>query len=338
LVGLEFDRRLFLQRARGVLLVSGIGVAVPFALGAAIVPWLATSGDLFPASTSATQARLFIGACMAITAFPVLARILDEKRATGTAVGTIALSAGAADDVIAWGLLAVIVASIRGSNLIAALALIGGLVYVAVMFTVGRRWLQRVGAAIERAGEVTAADRLTVLIMLMISAAFTAVIGLHLVFGAFVAGVVTPRGALVRDLRDRLGELTTVVFLPLFFVYSGLNTRLSLIDSARLWMVAAVVLVVAMTGKGLACSIAARLSGASWREAGAVGVLMNSRGLVELVMLNIGLEAGLIAPALFTVMVMMAVATTLVASPLFDRIYLRSVSRQAAGSAALATD
>jgi Kef-type K+ transport system membrane component KefB len=253
-------------------------------------------------------------------------------------VGTIALAAGAADDVIAWALLAVIVASIRSSPLLGVLALSGGLIYVAVMFTGGRIWLERFGASIERAGEVTSGARLTALIVLMVSAGCTAFIGLHSVFGAFVAGVVMPRGALARDLRVRLGDLTTVVLLPLFFVYSGLNTRLSLIDSPRLWMVAGVVVLVAMAGKGLACAAAARLFGATWREAGAVGVLMNARGLVELVMLNIGLQSGLIEPALFTIMVMMAVATTLVASPLFDRVYIRGESRSTVEAAVLASD
>jgi Kef-type K+ transport system membrane component KefB len=339
LVGLEFDSALFVQRARGVMLVSGIGVAVPFALGAAIVPWLAASGDLFPATVTPLQARMFIGACMAITAFPVLARILDEKGATRTAVGTVALSAGAADDVIAWTLLAVIVASLRSTATIAALALIGGAAYVLVMGTVGRTWLLRFGDSIARHGRVTPAARMTALTVLMMSAGFTAFIGLHSVFGAFLAGVIMPRGELARDLRVRLADVTTLVLLPLFFVYSGLNTRLALLSAPRLWMVAAVIITLAMAGKGLACTVAARWAGVGWREAAAVGVLMNARGLVELVMLNIGLQAGLIGPALFTIMVTMAVSTTLVASPLFDRLYLRATQRATPPvEAALASD
>jgi len=189
-------------------------------------------------------------------------------------------------------------------------------------------WLGRPAFAIfarwtERDRAVTPATLSIVLVVLMASAAFTDFIGIHPVFGAFVAGAVMPRGRFAAEVRNHAESITTTLLLPLFFVYSGLNTRIGLLNTPTLWWWTAVVIVLAVAGKGLACAFAARLTGESWRDAAAIGTLMNARGLVELIMLNAGLEAGIIQPILFTIMVLMAVTTTVMASPLFEYFHAR---------------
>jgi Kef-type K+ transport system membrane component KefB len=328
-MGLEFDVRLLLGRVRGALLVSWTGVAVPVVLGGAAALVLRDRADLFTSNVSTVAGALYLGAAMAITAFPVLARIIHEKGIARTRLGTLALAAGASDDALAWCLLAVVLSLLEGVPMTAVVTIGGGAAYVAFMLTLGRRLLAPLGDRIARDGRLTSATLATVLTVVMLSAWTTDAIGIYAVFGAFVAGIAMPRGRLVDEVTAHVDLLTTTFFLPVFFVYSGLNTSIGLLASPSLWTIALVLLAIAIAGKGLACLAAARVAGEPWREAITIGVLMNARGLMELIILNIGLERGIITPTLFTMMVLMAVVTTLMASPMFELVYGRRLEAAA---------
>jgi len=335
MIGLEFDIGLILGQVRGALFVSWTGIAVPLVLGGTAAVVLRDRADLFASHVTLACAALYLGAAMSITAFPVLARIIHEKGIARTRLGTLALAAGASDDALAWCLLAVVLAQLAGTPATAALTIVGGAAYVAFMLTIGRRLLAPLGRRVERDGKLTPAIMATALTVLMLSAWVTDAIGIYAVFGAFVAGIAMPRGRFVEEVTANVDLLTTTFFVPVFFVYSGLNTSIGLLSSPAVWTIALALLGIAIAGKGLACMAAARAAGEAWREAVTIGVLMNARGLMELIILNIGLERGIITPTLFTIMVIMAIATTLMTSPIFELVYRRDpepVSATAAGA------
>jgi len=318
LIGLEFNSDLIRGRLRSAGLVSGAGIVVPFTLGAMVAFSLHRQGEYFSAGISPWSAALYLGASMSITAFPMLARILYEKGIAGTRLGTLTLAAGSMDDAIAWCLLALVLATFKGSALIAWLAIGGGLLYVLGMLFLARPLLRVFARWTERDDGVSMKTLLSTLLVLMLGAWFTDAIGIYAVFGAFIAGAAMPRGKFVQGVRGHTEFLTTTFLLPIFFVYSGLNTRIGLVNTTALWMTTGLILLLAVAGKGLACMLAARVSGESWSESATIGTLMNARGLMELIILNIGLQEGIIQPTLFTIMVLMAVLTTLMASPLFN--------------------
>jgi Kef-type K+ transport system membrane component KefB len=257
---------------------------------------------------------------MCITAFPMLARILHEKRLSGTMMGTLAIAAGALDDAAAWALLAVVLASFEG-RWQGALVNIGlGVAYVAVVAAMIRPLLARVQNRCfkEDSGALSDTGLVLCLALMALGAFFTDWIGLHAVFGAFLMGTAMPAGAVAEGLIRKIEPLTVALLLPLFFTFSGLNTRIALLNSPALWLACAAILAAAILGKGGACWAAARGAGLGAREALGVGVLMNARGLMELIIINIGLQRGLISEGLFAALVLMAVLTTLMASPRFD--------------------
>lgn len=321
LIGVEFDFELIRSRLRSAAAVSLAGIAAPFALGMAIAWQISGDTSLFSAKTTPTQAMLFMGAAMAITAFPMLARIIFEQGLARTSLGTLALAAGSIDDVMAWTVLAVVLASFQGDPSIAWLAIGGGALFAAFCLLVLRRLLRPLGERVQAEGQMSQGLLVFVLILVMLSAWFTDSIQVYAVFGAFLAGLAMPRGRFAQELHRHLYGLTTALLLPVFFIYSGLNTKIGLVNTPQLWLLAGVILVAATVGKGVACYGAARLSGEPQRESLAIGALMNARGLMELIILNIGLQRGIIEPALFTLMVLMAVATTLMASPIFRWLY-----------------
>lgn len=323
LVGAEFQTGMLRQSGRSALAVSVAGMAAPFALGAALALWLVRVPDMFGPHVHRLEAALFIGASMAITAFPMLARIIYERGLTGTSLGTLALAAGAIDDAAAWCVLAVVLASMDHSWPIAARAIGGGAAYAAIVLIAGRRLLRPLGTSAESAGGVSQPVVAATLALVMLGAWFTDIIGIYAVFGAFVMGVAMPRGFFVEQLKRTLEPLTVALLLPLFFTFSGLHTRIDLLGTPQLWVMSLFVLGVACLAKGGACALAARWNGEAPRAALAVGALMNARGLMELIILNIGLQHGIITPTLFSIFVIMAIATTLVASPLFEWTYGR---------------
>jgi Kef-type K+ transport system membrane component KefB len=322
-VGLEFRVDLATRYRRRAIGISAAGIAVPFVLGGVLAIVMVRSGGFFTEQVRPFHAVLFLGAAMSITAFPVLARIISERGIAGTTIGSLALAAGAMDDAAAWIALAIVLSSFTGNATLALAAAGGALLYVVLVFLGVRRFLGRLAAAAERDDAVSAGTFVTMLCLLACGAWFTDLVGIHSVFGAFVLGVSVPRGVLSRDLRRTIEPLTMALLVPLFFMYSGLNTRLMLIDSSALWITTAVVFLTACASKGLACWAAARLSGAATRDALAIGTLMNARGMVELILVNIGLQRGLITPTLFAILVLMAIGTTVMTGPLFSLIWER---------------
>ena len=325
-VGLEFRPDLLLKQGRRAAAVSTAGIVVPFGFGAALAILLFGSSEFFGEGVTLFHAVLFLGAAMAITAFPVLARIIHERGIAGTNLGTLTLAAGATDDAAAWIILAVVIGSFSGSQLVAIGAALGGAVYVAAVMFVGRPLLGRLNEAAERRGTVTPWMLAAALAAVAFGAWFTDTVGIYAVFGAFVLGAATPRGLLSNDLRRLVEPVTTALLVPLFFVYTGLHSRLDLVNSGWLWVVTFLVFAAACAGKGIACWAAARVTGASHREALGVATLMNARGMMELILINIGLQHGLITPTLFTILVLMTIATTLMAGPLFSLLYGRQTA------------
>jgi K+:H+ antiporter len=323
-VGLEFRVDLVRSRLRSALAISASGILAPFALGCGLAWLLLARGGFFAAGVTDAQAVPFMGAAMAITAFPMLARIIFERGLTGTTVGALALAAGAIDDAAAWGVLALVLASLGRDPSIALVAIGGSAIFMALLFTLGRRLLGYLARFAQRSESAERVAFGWMMVILMLAAWFTDTIRLYAVFGAFFLGTAVPRGAFARKLQERIEPLTTALLLPLFFIYSGLNTRFDLVNDPFLWLVALAVLAAAVIGKAGACYAAARLCGETHREAMGVGSLMNARGLMELIILNIGLERGIITPTLFTILVFMAIVTTLMATPMFNRLYRQS--------------
>ena len=324
LVGVEFRSDLFRSRARAAATVSIAGMLTPFVLGGLIALWLVRSpGTYFAAKVQTWEAVLYLGASMCITAFPMLARIIVERGLAGTTLGTLALAAGAMDDAAAWCLLAVVLASFQQDSTIALKAIGGGVVYATIVLTVGRSLLARFERTVNPDGTLPNSALATVLMLVMLGSWFTDVIGIYAVFGAFILGCAMPRGAFATALMRQIEPFVVVFLLPTFFTYSGLNTRLDLVTTPALLGIALVVLAAACLGKFGACWAAARLHGEDNPTALAIGTLMNARGLMELIILNIGLERGLITPQLFSIMVVMAIATTLMATPIFEWVYGR---------------
>lgn len=321
LIGVEFDVGMIRRRLKSAASISAAGIIAPFALGGALAYFIADDPQLFAERTSSVEAILFMGAAMSITAFPMLARIIFEQGLSRTSIGTLALAAGSLDDVAAWCVLAVVLASFQSDWSIALLAIGGGVLFALAALTLVKNLLQPLGDKVQVAGLMNPDILVFVLLLVMLGAWFTDFIQIYAVFGAFIMGIAMPRGKFAEELHRQMYPLTVALLLPVFFVYSGLNTKIGLVNTPYLWGLAALVLLVAVAGKGVACYAAARWHGESHKESMAIGTLMNARGLMELIILNIGLQRGIIEPALFTIMVLMAVVTTLMATPIFERIY-----------------
>src|SRR5215471_7572178 len=253
----------------------------------------------------------------------MLARIIYERGLTGTALGTLALSAGAIGDAGAWCVLAIVLASFGAGPMVALKAIVGGTAYALFIMTVGKRLLSGFGRLTEKQGHLTPNLLAATLTICMICVWITDGIGIHAVFGGFLLGIAMPRGLYARELQRQLEPFTIVFLLPMFFTFSGLNTRLDVVSHPGMLLIALAVIAAACLGKLGACWAAARLHGEDNRTALAVGTLMNSRGLMELIIINIGLQKGVIQPALFSIMVLMAIVTTLMATPLFEWVYGR---------------
>jgi len=336
LVGLGFRRDHFKANAHKAASVSIAGMAVPFLVAIAITPWLLTVPGLFSEKATRFSATLFMGAAIALTAFPMLARIIHERGLSNTALGTLSLSAGAIDDAAAWCVLAVVLATFGAGAGVAYTAIVGGIIFAAFMMLLMPRLLAPLARWAERdlaSNKPLNHTLLAIVVGLFMLSAFTAdVIGLHAVFGGFLLGCVMPRGALADQIRKSLEPFTVIILLPMFFTYSGLNTQLTLVADPKLLAIALVILAGSIIAKFGACWAAARLSGQDNRTALGIGALMNARGLMELIIVNIGLQAGVIGPALFSMLVLMAIVTTLMASPIFEVVY----GRQARASGELA--
>jgi Kef-type K+ transport system membrane component KefB len=311
------------SKVRSAASVSMAGIAAPFVVAVLLTPFLLRVPGLFAAGISQVDATLFLGACIALTAFPMLARIINERGLAGTALGTLTLTAGAFDDVASWCVLALVLATFGGGPGVAVLAIGGGVAWAATVLLLGPHLLRPLARIVERDGTISNATLATVLALFCLSAFLMDACGIHAIFGGFVLGVAIPRGVFAEEIRRKLEPMTVVLLLPMFFAYSGLNTRLDMVSSPTLLLIALGVLVASILAKGGACYLAARLAGEDNRTALGIGALMNSRGLMELIIVNIGLQKGIIGPTLFAMLVLMAIVTTMMAGPLFELVYGR---------------
>jgi Kef-type K+ transport system membrane component KefB len=328
LVGLELDLRQLRELGRAAVMTSQVSIIAPFLLGSSFALYLYPR--LSDPSVSAAGFVLFMGAAMSVTAFPVLARILTERNMLRTRVGSVAVACAAVDDVTAWCILAGITVIVRSSSLeLPVWFTLGGLVaFVLVMIFVVRRALRKLEAVYERRGHLTQGLIAIILMVVLASGWITESLGVHALFGAFLAGVVMPRhDELSEELSGKFEALVVVLLLPIYFALTGLRSSVFLISGASMWFYAAAIIALAVAGKLGGSLLSARLNGMSWRESAAVGVLMNTRGLVELVILNIGLDLGILSPALFSIMVLMALVTTLMTTPLLRWIYPEPITR-----------
>ena len=323
LVGTTLQIGHFKSNAKSAVGVSFAGIIAPFTVAALITPWLLTIPGLFTPGISQTNATLFMGACIALTAFPMLARIINERGLADSSLGTLSLTAGAFDDAASWCVLAVVLATFGGRPGVAVLAIGGGIAYAAFIVLLGPRLLAPLGRVVEREGEMSMTVLGVTLALFCLSAFVMDAVGIHAIFGGFILGVVMPRGLFAAEIKRKIEPLTVVLLLPMFFTYSGLNTRIDMVNSVALLLIALAILVASIVAKGGACYLAARLSGEDNRTALGIGALMNSRGLMELIIINIGLQKGIIGPTLFAMLVLMAIVTTMMAGPLFEAVYGR---------------
>ncbi|MCX4098271.1 cation:proton antiporter [Nocardia sp. alder85J] len=327
LVGTSFRTSILTDHIKVAGVTASAGVVVPMALGGITGFLLVGHGDYFTGKVHAWQGGLFLAAAIAITSFPMLAWIIHDSGLHNTRLGTMALSCAASDDAVSWILLATVVATTKTNMNGAVLAVAGGVGFVVFMLVVGTRLLKRLDAWGEREMRAGAAlpvgPFMAMLMVLLAGAWFTDWVGVYSVFGAFIAGVVMPRGRLLDAVRERTEPIVSHLLLPAFFIFTGLNTKLSLLFHPAALIVVGVVLVVSFVGKFGAVTLAARWQGMSWREAGSMGSLANARGLMELVLLNVGLTQGLINQSLYTILAVMTIVTTFVATPIY-RMFERS--------------
>lgn len=324
LVGLEFDNSMFKTRARSAIAISASGILVPFVMACVLASWLLSFGALFADNISWTQATLFLGASIAITAFPMLARVIQEQGLANSKIGTLVLAAGAIDDVAAWCLMALLLASFSGDDSLFYKAVIGAVVFAVLMLTLVRKHTAQLESWYQKDGRLTPPLLLVILVLWVMSVSTTEWIGLHAVFGGFLLGVAMPRGLLAAHLIQRLQPVVLIGLVPLFFTVSGLKTDLSLLFQGTLWQVALAVIAASIFAKAVACYLAARFCGENHAMALAVGILMNARGMMELILLNIALQNGVIKADLFSVLVLMTIVTTMMATPLFNYLQRRA--------------
>jgi Kef-type K+ transport system membrane component KefB len=315
-VGMELDVSRFKHQARTAVLVSQVSILFPFLLG--VVMSLSLFSTLAGPKATFPAFALFIGIALSITAFPVLARILEERGLTKTPLGGIALVCAAANDVTAWSILAVVVAIAKAASLAAAAFNIGlvALFVLAMLFCIKPRLPRWIDRAAHEGGAPAKGVTTAVLIFLFASALATDVMGIHALFGSFLAGVVMPSRGEFRDfLKLRLEHFSAAFLLPLFFAFTGLRTQIGLLNDTSGWLLCAALVLIATIGKLGGAMLTARLTGVNWIDSFALGALMNTRGLVELIALNIGYDFGILSPRIFTMLVIMALVTTGLTGP-----------------------
>lgn len=314
LVGLELNSELLRSRAAATLAISNASIIAPFLLGAILALWLFPG--FAPAGVPFSSFAMFLGLAMAITAFPVLARILSDRNMVNSELGAMALSCAAAGDVTAWCLLALIVGAANADLTVALRTVVLTLCYMAMMFVIVRPVLTR-RFSDSSGARVTSGVTAWVLVAVLVSSLITEAIGIHALFGAFLLGAVIPHDSqAARHFQQKLEDVVSILLLPAFFAWAGLRTEIGLLSQPSDWLFCLVIILVATLGKFGGTLAAARLTGFGWRTSASLGILMNTRGLMELIVLNIGLDLGVISPVLFAMMVLMALVTTVITTPI----------------------
>jgi Kef-type K+ transport system membrane component KefB len=320
IVGMELDLTALRSKAHDAVVVSHASIIIPFALGAGLSYFL--YDQFAPQTIQFASFGLFVGIAMSVTAFPVLARIVQERGIHKTKLGTIVITCAAADDVTAWCILAAVIAIVKAGSFISALyTLILAISYVLLMIKVIRPFLKRIGDLYTSRENLSKPIVAIFFIILIASAYATEVIGIHALFGAFMAGAIMPENVKFRSIFiEKIEDVALVLLLPLFFVFTGLRTQIGLLNDPYLWSITGLIILVAVTGKFIGSALAAKFVGQNWKDSLAIGALMNTRGLMELVVLNIGYDLGVLSPEIFAMMVIMALLTTFMTGPALDVI------------------
>lgn len=325
-VGLEINPQLLKGRGHTAFVTSHASIVFPFFLGSllALLLYPRLSDD----SVAFSSFALFIGIAMSITAFPVLARILTERHLLRHPVGVVTIACAAVDDVTAWCILAAVVVVVRAASATMPLwVTIGGSIAFGLgMWFVVRPIVRKLEVVFRNKGRMTQNLLALILFLLFASAWITETLGIHALFGAFLLGAVMPKEPrFVEAITERTEDLVVVLFMPLFFAFTGLRTSINLVSGTEMWLFCLLIIAVAILGKLGGSMIAARFTGMGWRESAAIGILMNTRGLIQLVVLNIGLDIGVISPAVFSMMVLMALVTTFMTTPLLALVYPKRI-------------
>jgi len=321
-VGMELDLKVLRNKAKEAVIISHASIIIPFTLGLVLAYSIYT--NFAPKGIEFLSFGLFLGIAMSITAFPVLARIVQERGLQKTRIGAMVITCAAADDITAWCLLAGVIAIVKAGSVTSSLYIIVlSLVYVITMIKLVRPFLRRIGNLYDTAEKITKPVVAIFFLTLLISSYLTEIIGIHALFGAFVAGVIMPDNMKFRKMFiEKIEDVALVVLLPLFFVFTGLRTEIGLLNSPELWKVCGLIILVAVVGKFVGSALAAKFVGQNWRDSLTIGALMNTRGLMELVVLNIGYDLGVLTKEVFAMMVIMALATTFMTGPALNLIDL----------------
>ncbi|UYQ93361.1 cation:proton antiporter [Chitinophaga horti] len=321
IVGMELDVEKIRNKAHDAVMISHASIVVPFFLGVTLAYFIYQ--HYAPANVGFLAFSLFMGIAMSITAFPVLARIVQERKLTGTPLGTLAITCAAADDVTAWCILAAVVAIAQAGSILGALVTIGlSAIFVVGMLYIIKPWLRKRMVKQPEYGEKMSQRHVALAFFTLLIAGYIAeIIGIHMLFGAFLAGVIMPSEMNIKQLlTDKLEDVSILILLPIFFAFTGLRTQIGLLNEGHLWVVFGFIMLVAVGGKFGGSTLSARLVGQPWSDAISIGALMNTRGLMELVVLNIGYDLGILTPQIFAMMVLMALATTFMTGPILDAI------------------
>lgn len=320
IIGMELDLKAIGKQAYGAVIISHASIIIPYTLGVGLAYYIYR--DYAPEGITFLSFALFMGIAMSITAFPVLARILQEKGLTRSKLGAMALTCAAADDLTAWCILAAVIALVKSGSSFSVFFTIGlAIVYVLIMLKMVRPFLEKLSTVYDKKEKRRTPIIALFFILLIISSYVTSVIGIHALFGAFMAGVIMPSSFSFRKIIiDKIEDVSIILLLPLFFVITGLRTQIGLINEGYLWITFGWILLVAVAGKFGGSALAARMVGQSWKDSFSIGVLMNTRGLMQLIVLNIGYDLGILTPEIFAMMVLMALVTTFMTGPALDLI------------------
>ncbi len=319
-IGMELDLKALKNKANDAVVISHASIIFPFTLGTGLAYFI--YHQFAPQGVEFTSFALFLGIAMSITAFPVLARIVQERGIHKTKLGTIVITCAAADDITAWCILATVIAIVKAGSFVSSLYVIAlAITYVFLMLKVVKPFLERVGELKNSRQSLSKPVVAIFLLTLIISAYTTEIIGIHALFGAFMAGAIMPDNAKFRGMIiEKVEDVSVILLLPLFFVFTGLRTQIGLINDPYLWKITGLIIAVAVIGKFVGSALAAKFVGQSWRDSLTIGALMNTRGLMELIVLNIGLDLKVLSPEIFTMMVIMALVTTFMTGPALDLI------------------
>jgi len=319
-IGMELDLKVLKNKANEAVVISHASIVIPFALGIGLAFYVYQT--FAPEGISFLSFSLFMGIAMSITAFPVLARIVQERGIHKTRLGAIVITCAAADDITAWCLLAVVIAIVKAGAFESALYVIGlSILYVLMMLFIVKPFLKKVGDLYSKSENLSKPVVAIFFLTLILSSYATNIIGIHALFGAFMTGVIMPDISKFRSIFiEKVEDVSVILLLPLFFVFTGLRTQIGLINDPYMWQVTGFIILVAVVGKFFGSALAAKFVGQSWKDSLTIGALMNTRGLMELVVLNIGLDLKVLTPQVFTMMVIMALVTTFMTGPALNLI------------------